>query len=487
VLSGSIAEVGAVGLMSTEFTLGADSGQTASAEARADVRSVLLSGGSRLVALPLAATFGLLATRITIDSVGSHAFGYVSVIATCVALLPFADLGLGAAIANATAQSDDPSTDARLFGVLLTSLRALCVSALVIVAASVLVATTVGWGTVLGISGSGIRWANLSSVAVFVLFALSLPLSVGQRLLLGAGRNHFVVVAGAVSAPVALCAAVLLARLQAPAAFFALAPVLGLFATSLLALAIARRITRIDVWHVLSQVPRPRTRRGLPVRATALPMFVILMGLPLALQSDRLVISHLSTSSALAAYSLAAPLFASLWAVLSTAGLALWPIFAARRRPDRKAGSLTTRRLWLMMLAGFAASSTAAAAALVLAGPALLDLVSGNRIAVPRPVLVGFGVLLVVQALHLPSGMLMTDPAGLRFQAVTVMAMLVVNLPVSIWATSRYGPVGPLIGSICGVCLAQLLPGLVRVGRLTRLALAQPDSAPVVGTSLEVA
>lgn len=446
-----------------------------------DGRSVLLSGMSRLAVLPVAAAGTLLATRLTIGSVGAAAFGYVSVIATLVVLLPFADLGLGAAITNAAAETNDLADDAHLDRVLLTSLRALSISGALIILLALFVGVSFGWGVVLGISNTNFKWVNVSSVVVLTLFACTLPLTVGQRLLLGAKRNHLVVAANTVSAPVSLGGIALLARVHASPAFFAIPPVLGLAASSVLALVIARRLTGVRVLRLVIRLPNTASWPGTAVRATALPMFVILVGLPIALQSDRLVIAHRSTRAALSAYSLVAPLYSSLLAVLSTAGLALWPIFAQRRQRLRVPSAvLHTKRLWHRMLIGFGGAALVGGLLLVLVGPWLLQLVSNHEIGVPTALLMGFAGLLLVQALHLPSGMLMTDSVGLRFQAIAVSLMLVLNLSVTWVLTPRYGALGPLLGSIFGIGIAQLLPGLLRVSRLLRDEAA--EDAPMVPT-----
>ena len=67
------------------------------------------------------------------------------------------------------------------------------------------------------------------------------------------------------------------------------------------------------------------------ISATAAPMFVVMIGLPLALQSDRIVLSPRFDPASLSAYSYVAQLYTPLWSVISVAGLALWPHFAANK------------------------------------------------------------------------------------------------------------------------------------------------------------
>ena len=68
-------------------------------------------------------------------------------------------------------------------------------------------------------------------------------------------------------------------------------------------------------------------------------MMVISMSLPIAFQSDRLVLSHATDSAQLAEYSLGAQLYGPALGVISSAGLALWPVFAKSRRERRAAAA----------------------------------------------------------------------------------------------------------------------------------------------------
>lgn len=59
-------------------------------------------------------------------------------------------------------------------------------------------------------------------------------------------------------------------------------------------------------------------------------MLVQAIALPISMQSDRLVLSHVSTPSELARYNLGAQLFLPVWQVITASGTALWPVFAGK-------------------------------------------------------------------------------------------------------------------------------------------------------------
>ena len=81
-------------------------------------------------------------------------------------------------------------------------------------------------------------------------------------------------------------------------------------------------------------------------------MFVVGLGHPLGFQSQHLILSHVSTSAELSRYALIAQVYAVIWMVFGTAGMALWPVFV-KCRPDTRAST----RLWLRSMAAFGALS----------------------------------------------------------------------------------------------------------------------------------
>jgi O-antigen/teichoic acid export membrane protein len=435
-----------------------------SRESMQGTRPVLLSVVTRLTVLPISGLLGLLTARVTIGHIGPQLFGYVTVIATLTALLPFADLGVGAALTNAAAQAHvHPDRAAELQRVALTSVRTLAVSAFVAVAAGVTIALTTGWSGLLGVSAIGSQSANVATVAVLVLFALSLPFSLGQRVLIGTQRNHLSVAVSAVSAPVMFAATFALAAAGASAAWFALPSALGGLTAAVLSAHVARRTSTVNLFELCRHlVPAPQWP-GQEIRRAALPMFVILIGLPLALQTDRIILSHRADADQLAIYAVAAQLFLMPSAAISAAGMALWPIFAGER--SRRVEERRDRGLWLAMVGCFGLGALVAGSAMIVVGPVLARLMTRGSIVLPTSLLVAMAALLLVQAAHLPSGMFLTDESGLLFQAKCVAVMVVVNVGVSWWAAGHIGARGPIVGSLVAVGVAQLLPTAFRTWR----------------------
>ena len=230
---------------------------------------------------------------------------------------------------------------------------------------------------------------------------------------------------------------------------------------------VAGRLIRPALGTALRQVPRVRTVRGARVFDVAWPMLVIMVAVPLAMQSDRIVLSHQGGTDVLVEYNLAAQMFLPIWAVVSAGGMTLWPVFARSR--ERGAAGSPMPLVW-----GFGGFAAIMAAGVALVSPLLADLASGGRVALGTPLVVAFALLMVVQGLKYPLGVYLTDAAGLRFQARMIGLMLPLKVGLSWILAARFGAVGPVIGSIVVVACFELVANALYVRRRLRAAAPRP-------------
>src|SRR5262249_39013834 len=188
-------------------------------------------------------------------------------------------------------------------------------------------------------------------------------------------------------------------------------------------------------WSAFARVTRPRT--GPALLAGRLWLFVVGVGLPVGLQTGRILLAHLSTPAQLSNYALMAQIYGVCWSVLSTAGLAYWPVFVKRR-----AATEETVRMWWRLTATFAGIAAIATVGMVALGPWAAMVLSGGRIDVSAWLALAFGGLLVGQAVHLPANVLLTRPNEARWQAQWTVAMAAISIGLGCAAAARFGAVG---------------------------------------------
>jgi O-antigen/teichoic acid export membrane protein len=100
-----------------------------------------------------------------------------------------------------------------------------------------------------------------------------------------------------------------------------------------------------------------------------------------------------------------------------------------------------------------------------------------------RPLLIAFGLYLIVNCLHAPLSMLLNGLSVVRFQLACWVAMAIVNLGLSIVLTKRFGVPGVVFGTVIANLVCFVLPSAWYVRR--HLATMKP-AVPEVHEAQEV-
>lgn len=429
------------------------------------------NAASKVLVLGLSGAFAIVTTRLIIQHFGIDAYAQYGLLASMSSLVPFADLGMSAAIINTVASAGTPQSDDNVRRTLVSALRVLFVSGAALIAIGALFTLLGLWPDLLG-EGLNPSGGSTAAFLCVMIFGLTLPMGVGQRVLTGLGKNHVQIRAQALVAPAFLVAVGIFVALQLPAGnYLAVASYAANALLAVVSLYLAAKLLRPQLRSALSAVPKLRTVRGVSVMNVAWPMLAQMLALPIAMQTDRLLLSHLTGTTELSQYNLASQLFGMIIQTISAAGVALWPVFA-KARSDANVRSPYT------LTAGFFGGGLFLAAVLALLSPWLTGIVSDGRIDLDAWLVWGFVAFVGAQAAKYPLGMYMTDLRGLRFQVLPIFILVPVNLGLSWMLIGVVGPGGPIMGSAIAVTLCQVLPNLWYVRRdLARRRAIEPTAS----------
>lgn len=415
------------------------------------------SAMSKVGVMVLSGALAVITTRLIIEHFGIGAYAQYGLLTSMGSLVPFADLGMSAAIINILASSENPRADAMVRRTLTTAFRVLVGSALVLITIGVVLSLTGAWPSVLG---EGLQPGGSTAALVCVLiFAITLPLGVGQRILTGLGKNHIQISTQAIAAPFVLGTVTVLVLTGAQAGNFV--AVLSYTATTIVAavaLFLASRAIKPQLAKTFREVPKVRSSPGVRIMDVAWPMLAQMIALPIAMQTDRLLLSHLASNEELAQYNLGSQLFGMITQTISAAGIALWPVYARARAKGEIKSPIKLSMFFLLGGVGLAA-------VLALMLPWVAPLISGGRITLDVWLAVAFVAFVGAQAAKYPLGMYMTDIRGLRFQVLPIVAMIPLNLGLSWILVEPIGAAGPVVGSAVAVTICQVLPNFWYVRR----------------------
>lgn len=425
------------------------------------------SGGVKFVALGISAVLGILITRIIITNFGTDVFAQYGLLVGLGALLPIGVLGVDAPIINRVAVSEDVSRDARLRAVLVSSIRVLLVAGAILLAVVVLMSVFGLWDALLGDSLL-VSTGAIAAALCMALWSFGMPLGIGAKVLAGLGKNYVTIAISGLQSPLVLLVLIVALAVGADRESGSFIPVVSYAATLIIgaiATVVAARLIKPTLWHAFKEAPFPRRFKGAKIVDQAWPMTVIMIALPVGIQTDRIILSHVTTSAELAQYNLASQMYTPIFALVSAAGFTLWPRFAASRAKNKEESPLQLSLVFGAIAAFFCLCIS------VIAGW-LANFASGGEVTLSLALLLSFSAWMIIQAFQYPFGMFLTDRTGLRFQALMVTLMLPINLAVSWVLATKYGAVGPVIGSALGVLCFQVIANLIFVRVRTRRAQA---------------
>jgi hypothetical protein len=421
-------------------------------------RALVLAPVYRVLGTPVVAVLGLVNTAIIVRETGAAVFGLVSLIATVTLLLPFADLGIGATALNAAAQLSGPDRDPNAANVIRRAYHVLFAVAAVLAVIALGVMAVDGWATVVGFSsGPDDRWAITVAACAF---ALTIPGGLGLRILVGIDRLPLATLLVMSCPASALILTLVLDAMGVAGIWYAVSALGGLLIGEAVGTVLALRLSGLGR-SAFSRVTRPQN--GSRLLAGSLWLFLVGVGTPIGLQAGRVLLAHKSTPLELSRYALMAQIYGVCWSALSIAAYAYWPVFVKRRGAREQ-----TVRMWWQLNGAFAGVAAIAMCVFVPLAPLAGRVLSGGRIDVSVWLALAFAALLVAQAVHLPSTVLLTKPNEARWQALWALTMAAVSVGLGVAAVSRFGALGVVYASALAVLAAQVFPDLLWVPRLVR-------------------
>jgi O-antigen/teichoic acid export membrane protein len=426
-----------------------------------------LSALVRIATFPVTALATFVSTSLIIGYAGASAYAAIMIVITLSQMVPYADLGIGAGVINTVSTSEDG--DAIRIQAIASAMRILLLSMCVLAGLGVLGAFAFSWSDVLSLGGAGLRQMDPITGLVIVLFAMTIPLGMGQRILLALLMNPLAIAISAVLPILSLLGTLLIVGCDLPAELLVFPPVIAGFLAGFLALCVAFKRVGFH-WPAIL---RRRQFRLSGLLTQGLWYLAISVVSAFAFQWGRVVVGTRGSLSEVATYSIAMQFYAPLWSFFIAAGTSLWPVFARQRARGASYATLLTR-----MITYFLVASVTSLIGLVSVGPWLASVLSHGLVETSPFLFVACGAMIVVQSVQLVLGVSLTSLRDLRFQALWGIPMAI-SVLVAIWLlVPTLGAAAPFVAAAGGVLLFQVIPSLLRVRRNEKrlLSISTPNS-----------
>lgn len=430
-------------------------------------RRALLSTGANFVARLLNVVTLFVSIRIVADRTSAQGLGLWLLLVTAVALVGFADLGIGnsllSLVSNALGRDDHDVTRQ----IISSALVALTLLAIGLGVAFAVVYPHVSWARVFNVTGPEADEAGPATVAFVACMLASLPLGLAQRVNHAYQRGWIANLWAAIGSVISLVAVLVLANAGAGVAALVAAmlagPPVAYFVDSVVLFLVSRRDLRPRLRHVTTAAARLVLGRGLL-------FFVLATVVAVSYESDTLVISHFLGADEVENYAAPFRLFALAPSAAAILLSPLWPAYGeAVARNDLLWVHRTLRR---SVALGFVVTAIPSMLLIPLAPP-LISAWVGHRIQSPVILLAGIGTWAVLNGVSTALAMFSNGAGTLRLQVKIAVAMGVSNLGLSIAFVQWFGLPGPIWATV----VTQVVFGFVPAWFMMRRLFARDSTA----------
>ncbi|MER9829155.1 hypothetical protein NKJ51_12310 [Mesorhizobium sp. M0134] len=377
---------------------------------------------------------GLITVPLTIGYLGPELYGMWATIVSFIAILSFADLGLGNGVLSGVADAagrDDLATARRYVS---SGYLALTLIAGVFAVVFAITFPLVEWSSFFNVKTPLAMSEAAPAVAVFAAcFICGIPLAVVQRVQLGMQRGFLAAAWQCVSGLLTLVGLLAAVFLEAPLPWlilvFAGVPVL---VNALNSFTFYRNIGRA----VAPSVRLASWIAGRRIARIGSLFFVLQVVVAVAYASDTFLVAHLVDASSVASYNVPERMFGMVSIVIGMALTPLWPAYGeAIARGDHGWVRQTLRRS-LITAVPIAAAATIAIA---IVGPYLLSLWVGDKIMIVPGLLWGFALWKTVETAANTFGAFLNGSNVIMQQVVISILTAIAALSLKLYLVPLYG------------------------------------------------
>lgn len=424
---------------------------------RRAARSTVALFGARAVSIAT----GLITVPLTLEYLGAERYGMWMTISSLIAMVTFADLGIGNGLMNRVSGAlgrDDHEAVTRYVS---SAFFALAGTAIAAGAVFLAAWRLVPWSSIFNVVSSAARAEAGPAVgALAAVFLVSLPLGVVQRLRLGQQEGFVDSLWTAGGSLLALISVIVAIRVRAGLPMLAIA-----MAGAPLVATVAN-----GSWLFFKQRPwlRPRWRSASWPAARDI---VSLGGHFLVLQlyasasfgSNNVIIAQVLGAESVAQFAIVMKLFGLIPMAVSFVTMPLWPAYAeAFSRGDLDWAWRTLRRSVRVALTLSAVGS----GVLLVAARPIIDVWVGREFRPDLLLLAAFGSYVTVNAVAAALSAFCNGAGMLKIQVALGLGSTVANVVISVLLTKAVGVSGVLWGSVIAQALLFLVPIVIHLSRV---------------------
>ncbi|MEO0061551.1 MAG: hypothetical protein RLZZ08_111 [Pseudomonadota bacterium] len=443
---------------------GLSEGANAAADrAHARNRQIAGSAAMAMVAKVVSVATALISVPLTLHYLGPERYGMWMVMSSLMAMLTFADLGIGNGLLNSVAAAHGRDDEPAIRRAISSGMSALALVAVVILGGLAVVYPLVAWHRLFNVQTALARAEAGPAIATFLIcFALAIPAGVVQRVQMALQRG-FLSSAWQCAGSVLSLAGVVMAiagkaGLPVLVLAFAGGPLLANIANSL-------------VFFTAQQpgiAPHPRAATmgaAREVMRTGALFLVLQVAAAVTYNAHNVLIAQILGPETVAQFAVPERMFSMITMLASMALAPLWPAYReAIVRRDMDWMKRTLRRSIITAVLFAAALSIP----LVALAPWILRWWVNGAVQAPFALIAGLGLWKIIEAAGLALAMFLNGAHVVKPQVIAASATAIVGITLEIVFLQWLGIAGSVWATIIAVLLFALLPYAILTPQIIR-------------------
>lgn len=453
-------------LLATTGDLSTPEGRARERQRRATL-AALMSMAAKLVSVATA----LLTVPITLHYLGAERYGMWMILSSMVAMLSFADLGIGNGILNAVAAAHGRNDTAAIRRAVSSGAVALGGIMLLVLAGLAIAYRHVAWHELFNVRSALARAESGPAIAAFLIcFAVSIPATMVQRVQQGMQRGFlasaWLCVGSLFTLPAVLLAVHLEAGLPVLVAVLMGAPLIAGIINSVVFFGMQEPGLRPAPGSVVAAEIRGVAQAGLF-------FLMIQLGNSVSANCLPIIISHVAGPERVADFSVPERLLALVVMLVSMYVQPLWPAY---REALMQGDGAWVRRTYRATVLRVLVAATAVLIMLGFAMPVILRLWVGSAVQPSMLLIAGLCAFKLCESLLWVNAMVLNGVGAIAQQALLAIANAVLLIVATYWACAMFGL--PTVPWTAGAVLAvvSLLPGTLLI--LHKLRGLMPSATP---------
>lgn len=427
-------------------------------------RRIALTAMASSTAKAITILTSFISVPLTLNYLGPERYGLWMTISSVIAMMTFADLGIGNGLMNAVAEAFGEDDIVGIKRHIANAMTILGIVAFAMVLIFFSFYSFIDWGSFFNVKSPLAMQESGPALAVFtVCFALGVPSGIVQRVQMGLQQGFASSIWQAGGSILGLLLTLLVIYLKSGLVWLVLAlggaPLVMLIVNGFVFFFIQRRDLAPDVLHI-SRLGMKRILHG------GLLFFVLQIAVAVAYTSDNLIIAKILGASFVTQYSVVSKLFEGLLTIQGLAIMPLWPAYGeAKARDDKEWIEKTLYRSVKITLAVI----VPVAIVLVLLNKPIYGAWIGKQHIIPFSLVAFYGVWFTLKGVGTTYSMFFNGMHILRFQIIIAIIFTITSIIAKLYFISLMGLPGLLIGLIITYAFTNLIPSICYVNKFYRV------------------